>query len=141
MTEAVRKEPGLSGFALIMSARHDPAARILNVDLVAVLIALLLPWSTTGVVIASVLWVIALIPTLELGALLRSLKRPICTFPIAMFALALVGTLWSDAPWGERLYAAGPTVKLLALPLLLFHFERSSRGIWVFIAFLAFARC
>jgi hypothetical protein len=25
--------------------------------------------------------------------------------PIATLALALVGTLWSDAPWGERLYA------------------------------------
>jgi O-antigen ligase len=137
MTEAVRKEPGLSGFALIMSARHDPAARILNVDLVAVLIAFLLPWSTTGVVIAVALWIIALVPTLQMGAFLRSLKRPVCILPIAMFALALVGTLWSEAPWGERLYGVGPTVKLLVLPLLLYHFERSPRGSWVFVAFLA----
>jgi O-antigen ligase len=137
MTEAVRKEPGLSGFALIMSARHDPAARILNVDLVAVLIAFLLPWSTTGVVIAVALWIIALVPTLQMGAFLRSLKRPVCILPIAMFALALVGTLWSEAPWGERLYGVGPTVKLLVLPLLLYHFERSPRGPWVFVAFLA----
>jgi O-antigen ligase len=137
MTEAVRKEPGLSGLALVMSARHDPAARILNVDLVAVLIAFLLPWSTTGVVIAMALWIIALVPTLEVGPFLRSLKRPICILPIALFALALVGTLWSDAPWGERLYGVGPTVKLLVLPLLLYHFERTTRGMWVFAAFLA----
>jgi O-antigen ligase len=137
MTEAVRKEPGLSGLALVMSAWHDPAARILNVDLLAVLIAFLLPWSTTGVVIAMALWIIALVPTLEVGAFLRSLRRPICVLPIAMFALALVGTLWSDAPWGERLYGVGPTVKLLVLPLLLYHFERTTRGMWVFAAFLA----
>ena len=137
MTEAVRREPGLSGLSLVLSAWHDPAARILNVDLVAVVFAILLPWSTTGAVITAVLWVVALVPTLDVGALLRLLRRPSSILPIAIFALALVGTLWSDAPWGERLYAVGPTVKLLALPLLLYHFERTSRGLWVFIAFLA----
>jgi O-antigen ligase len=45
--------------------------------------------------------------------------------------------LWSDAPWGARLYAVGPTAKLLMLPVLLYHFERSARGLCVFIAFLA----
>ena len=30
----------------------------------------------------------------------------------------------------------GPTAKLLMLPLLFYHFERSTRGMWVFIAFL-----
>jgi O-antigen ligase len=137
MTEAVRREPGRSGLSVVLSAWHDPAARILNIDLLTVLIALLLPWSTTGVVIVAVLWVIALVPTIEAGAFLRSLTRPICALPIAMFTLALVGTLWSDASWSERLYAVGPTVKLLMLPLLLYHFERTARGSWVFIAFLA----
>ena len=136
MTETARTQPGVS-FAVIVSAWRDPAARILNIDLLTVLIAILLPWSTTGVVIAVVLWLVALVPTIEAGAFLRSLKRPICLLPIAMFALALVGTLWSEAPWGERLYAVGPTAKLLMLPLLLYHCERSRRGVWVMIAFLA----
>jgi O-antigen ligase len=137
MTEAVRREPGVSGLSLVLSAWRDPAARILNIDLLTVLIAILLPWSTSGVAIAGVLWIIALIPTIELRAFLRSLMRPICALPIALFALALVGTLWSDASWGARLYAVSPTAKLLMLPLLLYHFERSPRGLWVFIAFLA----
>jgi O-antigen ligase len=137
MTEAVRTEPPLSGLSLVFSAWHDPVARILNVDLLTVLVAILLPWSTTGAVIAVVLWIFALIPTLEVRPFLRSLKRPICALPIAFFALALIGTLWSDASWGARLYAVGPTTKLLALPLLLYHYERSPRGPWVFIAFLA----
>jgi O-antigen ligase len=137
MTEAARRERGPTGLSFVLSAWHDPAARIFNVDLLTVLIAILLPWSTTGVVIAAALWVIALVPTLDVGAFLRSLKRPICLLPIAMFALALVGTLWSNVPWGERLYGLGPTLKLLALPLLLYHFERSGRGVWVFTGFLA----
>jgi O-antigen ligase len=137
MTEAERRESGVSWLSVILSARHDPVARILNVDLLTVLIAILLPWSTTGVVIVAVLWVFALIPTLEARALLRSLSRPVSALPVAFFALALIGTLWSDASWHERFYAVGPTAKLLMLPLLLYHCERSPRGMWVLIAFLA----
>jgi O-antigen ligase len=137
MTEVERREPGGSGLSLVLSAWHNPQARILNVDLVTVLIALLLPWSTSGVAIATVLWVIALAPTLDVPVFWRSLKRPICVLPIAMFALALIGTLWSPAPWGERLHAVGPAARLLVLPLLFYHCERSPRGVWVFIAFLA----
>jgi O-antigen ligase len=136
MTEAVRGEPGPSVLDRLLSAWRDPAVRMRNVDLFAVLLAILLPWSTSGVSIAAGLFVIALVPTLDARAFWRSLQRPICLLPIAMFALALVGTLWSDAAWGERLHGVGPTAKLLALPLLLYHFERSSRGLWVFKAFL-----
>ena len=47
----------------VIAARHEPAARILNVDLLAVLIAIFLPWSTTGVLIFAVLWAVALMWT------------------------------------------------------------------------------
>ena len=120
-----------------MSALRDPAARILNLDLLAVLIAILLPWSTSGVAIVNVIWLIALVPTLDIRAFVHSLRRPISALPIAIFVLAAVGTLWSDAPWGTRSYALSPVVKLLMLPLLFYHFERSSRGVWVFAAFAA----
>jgi O-antigen ligase len=136
MSEAVNRELNVS-LSTVLSAWHDPAARILNVDLLTILIAIVLPWSTSGVAIAAVLWVVALLPTLELRAFLLSLKRPISALAVALFGLAVVGTLWSDAAWSTRLYAVGPTVKLLALPLLFYHFERSPRGIWVFGAFLA----
>jgi O-antigen ligase len=121
----------------MLSARHDPAVRIRNVDLIAVLVAVLLPWSTSGVSIGMVLWLAAVATTLELRPFLRSLKRPICVLPIALVALAVAGTLWSDAPWSARTYALSPATKLLVLPFLFYHFERSTRGIWVFIAFLA----
>jgi O-antigen ligase len=75
-------------------------------------------------------------PFFDAKAFLQSLKRPISIFPVALFALALVGTLWSDAPWGARLYAVGPAAKLLMLPVLFYHFQRSTRGVQVFTAFL-----
>jgi hypothetical protein len=74
MTETVRKESGASLFSTIWSDGLDPAGRIRNVDRLAVPIAALLPWTTTGVAIASVVWVLALIPTIERPALLASLK-------------------------------------------------------------------
>lgn len=123
--------------SVMASARHDPFARILNVDLVAVLVTALLPWSTSGVGIGMLVWLAALAATLELRPFLRSLQRPISLLPIALVALAAIGTLWSDASWSARLYAFSPATKLLFLPFLFYHFERSTRGLWVLVAFLA----
>jgi O-antigen ligase len=117
-------------------AWRDPSSWTKAADLVAILIALSLPWSTSLVSIFVVFWVIALTPTLDLDAFVASLKRAICVLPLALFALAVVGTWWSDAAWSARTYALSPVSKLLVLPLLLYHFERSTRGIWVLVAFL-----
>jgi O-antigen ligase len=115
---------------------RDPAAWAKTSDIVAVLIALSLPWSTSLVGIFAAIWLVTVAPTLDFRRFLQSLKRPISALPIALFVLALVGTLWSDAPWGARSYALSPATKLLVLPLLFYHFERSTRGMWVLIAFL-----
>ena len=115
---------------------RDPAAWAKTSDIVAVLIALSLPWSTSLVGIFAAIWLVTVVPTLDFRRFLQSLKRPISALPIALFVLALVGTLWSDAPWGARSYALSPATKLLVLPLLFYHFERSTRGMWVLIAFL-----
>ena len=115
---------------------RDPAAWAKTSDIVAVLIALSLPWSTSLVGIFAAIWLVTAAPTLDFRRFLQSLKRPISALPIALFVLALVGTLWSDAPWGARSYALSPATKLLVLPLLFYHFERSTRGMWVLIAFL-----
>ncbi len=119
-----------------MPAWRNPAAWMTTVDIVAILVALSLPWSTSLVGIFAAALIVTMVPFLDLGAFLQSLKRPISAVPIALCALALIGTLWSDAPWGERLYAVGPTAKLLVLPMLLYHFQRSERGLWVLVAFL-----
>jgi len=123
--------------ALLWRLWRDPAAWATTVDVVAILLAISLPWSTSLVAIFAAALLVSMAPFLDVRALLQSLKRPLCVLPMALFALAVVGMLWSDAPWGTRLYAVGPTAKLLMLPVLLYHFERSARGLYVFIAFLA----
>ncbi|MDA9519324.1 ligase [Bradyrhizobium sp. CCBAU 11434] len=114
----------------------SPVAWSETVDLFAILTVASLPWSTSLAAIFNAAFLVCMVPFLDIKAFLQSLTRPICAAPIALFVLALVGTLWSDATWGARLYALSPTVKLLVLPVLLYHFERSPRGSWIFIAFL-----
>ena len=105
-------------------------------DVFAILAALALPWSTSLVAIFVPCWLGAVAWVMDWRAYGRLLKQPICYLPFALVGLALVGTLWSDAAWSARLHAIGPTLKLLMLPGLFYHFQRSSRGMWVFIAFL-----
>jgi O-antigen ligase len=122
--------------ALLWRLWRDPAAWITTTDVFVILTALSLPWSTSLVAIFAVAALVTMAPFFDAKAFLQSLKRPISIFPVVLFALALVGTFWSDAPWGTRLYAVGPAAKLLMLPVLIFHFERSMRGMQVFTAFL-----
>jgi len=115
---------------------RDPAAWITTTDVFVILIALSLPWSTSLVAIFAVAALVTMAPVFDTKAFLQSLKHPVSVMPVALFALALVGTWWSDAPWPARFYAVNPAVKLLVLPVLFYHFERSARGLWVFVAFL-----
>jgi O-antigen ligase len=128
---------GDSPLASLARRCRAKAAWMTAADICAVLLATALPWSTSLVAVLAVAMLIALVPYLDVAALLRWIKRPVAAVPVALFLLAIAGMLWSPAPWSERLYAIGPTLKLLMLPLLFYHFERSERGQWVFIAFLA----
>jgi O-antigen ligase len=119
-----------------LPAWRDPQAWARAADIVAVLIALSLPWSTSLTGIFTVLWLIAVAPTIQPRAFLTLLRRPICLLPVAMFVLAAIGTLWSDAAWSTRIHAIFPAAKLLMLPVLFYRYQRSPRVLWVFIAFL-----
>jgi O-antigen ligase len=127
---------GHSPFGGLWRLLRDPASWMAAVDVFAILTAVVLPFSTSLTAIFAAAMLIAWVPFLELRAFGQSLRRPIAAIPIAFFALALIGTLWSDAAWGTRFYAVFPTAKLLVLPMLFYHFERSGRGSWVMVAFL-----
>ena len=118
--------------------RHwrDQATWMTIADVFAILAALTLPWSTTLPGIFVPCWLGATALVTDWRAFARLLKQPICYLPLALAGLAVVGTLWSDASWSARLHGVGPALKLLVLPALFYHFERSSRGMWVCIAFL-----
>ena len=119
-----------------LAAWQDPAMWSKVTDIIAIALALSLPWSTSLVGIFGAIFVLAVAPTIDRRAFVALLLRPICVFPIVLVVLALIGMLWSDAAWSDRFYALSPLTKLLALPLLFYHFERSSHGMYVFIAFL-----
>ena len=122
--------------SLVRQYWRDRALWTTIADVFAVLAAFTLPWSTTLPAILVPCWLGAVAWVMDWRAYGRLLKQPICYLPVALVGLALVGTLWSDASWSARLYAIGPTLKLLVLPGLFYHFARSSRGMWVFVAFL-----
>jgi O-antigen ligase len=130
MSVSALPEPG--------TRRHwrDRATWMTVADVFAILAALTLPWSTTlpGIFVACWLGATALVT--DWRAFARLLKHPICYLPLSLAGLAVVGTLWSDASWSARLHGVGPTLKLLVLPALFYHFARSKRGMWVFVAFL-----
>ena len=113
------------------------ATWLLAVDLMAVMIAASLPWSTSATSILVVLWVIVVAPTIDWETFVRDLAHPACALPVLLLALAVLGTVWADGPWAARLHGIKPVTKLLLIPFLLYHFQRTQRGSWVLIAFLA----
>jgi len=105
-------------------------------DGLAIMTAAALPWSTTAPAIFIALFLLTMVPALDWRAYARHLGHPACALPFLFAALAIVGVLWSDAPWSARLHGISPTLKLLLIPALLYHFQHSGRGMSVLIAFL-----
>ncbi|WP_369723571.1 O-antigen ligase family protein [Bradyrhizobium sp. LLZ17] len=82
------------------------------------------------------IWLVVLVPTVDPIELKRSFVRPESFLPAVLFALAVVGLSWTDVDRTGMAQGLGPVVKFAALPLLIYHFQRSPRGEWTFIAFL-----
>lgn len=106
-------------------------------DILMVLAAASLPWSTSALAVFMLLWLVAVIPTIDWEHFILDLAQPAFALPIALVALAVIGLAWSETSWAERLQGIKPLSKLLLLPFLLGYFQRSQRGFWVFAAFLA----
>lgn len=121
----------------VSNRAFDRAAFQRLADWLAGAVAITLPWSTSVTEILIALWVLALLPTLDIAALRRAIALPAGAAVVALMALAVIGVLWADAPWGERFGGMRSFVRLLAIPLLLIQFHRSGRGAWVVGGFLA----
>jgi hypothetical protein len=105
-------------------------------DGLAVALAVSLPWSTSATGILAGLWLLALIPTLDLPSLRREIAIPAGGFPVLFVTLGVVGMLWADVPWAERFDGVGSFLKLLCIPLFLQQFCRSDGGRQVLIGFI-----
>src|SRR6476661_1862922 len=105
-------------------------------DVLAVAIAVSLPWSTSATAILVGLWFFTLVPVLRWNDLHREILTPAGGLPVLLVLLGVAGMLWADVTSLERWKGLDSFLKLLAIPLLLVQFHRSERGNWVFAGYL-----
>jgi len=106
-------------------------------DGLAAAVAVSLPWSTSATGVLVVVWLIALVPTLDAAAVRREALSAAGGLPLLLWMLAAIGMLWADVSWSERIAGLSGFHKLLFIPLLLAQFRRSSQANWVIVGFLA----
>jgi O-antigen ligase len=106
-------------------------------DGLAAAVAAALPWSTSATGILIALWLVANLPTLEIGALRREVKSAAGGLPVLLALFGIAGLAWADVSVSERLRGVEPFLRLLMIPLLFVQFRRSGRANWVAAAFLA----
>jgi O-antigen ligase len=114
----------------------DRARLAVAADAMAAAVVISLPWSTTATSILLALWLIVLIPTVDLAGIKRALVIPAGGLPVLLCLIAMAGMLWADVSFAERLKGVDSFVKLLAIPLLLAQFRRSRHAAWVSKGFL-----
>jgi O-antigen ligase len=105
-------------------------------DWLAVAVAVSFPWSTSlsGVLIA--VWLVVLLPTLDLRSVRWAVAIPAAAFPVALFAYGVIGMAWGGASFEDQWGSIKPTLRLLAIPLLFIQFSQSERGPSVLKGFL-----
>jgi O-antigen ligase len=123
--------------ARTLAKMFDRARWARHADLLAVAVAVSLPWSTsvTGILIA--IWLLVLLPTLRPAEVGRELMQPAAGLAVLLWLVAVVGVLWSPASLAEQVTALRGIHKLLVIPLLFAQFRRSDKGHWVLGGFLA----
>ena len=125
----------MNGVLSVTTPHRMRLARI--ADGLAAAVAVSLPWSTSATGILIVLWLIALVPTLDGASLRREVLSAAGGLPVLLWALGAVGMLWAEASWSDRIAGLSGFHKLLLIPLLLVQFRRSEQVQWVILGFLA----
>jgi hypothetical protein len=108
-------------------------------DGLAAAVAVSLPWSTSLTGILVPIWLIALLPTIDLASLRRDALSAAGGLPLVLLGLAVIGLSWSGVSPAQRFDGLESFLKLAVIPLLLLQFRRSEHGAWVLRAFFASA--
>ena len=119
---------------IAMNLDYKRLVQLADWEMVAVAVAL--PWSTSATSILLVIWLITVVPTLDVGAIWRELKTPAGGLPVILWLLGALGMLWADVSWPQRFAGLGSFHRLLMIPLLLAQFRRSANGWFVLYGFL-----
>ena len=112
-------------------------------DALAMAVVISLPWSTSVTASLIGLWLLSTLPFLRSPRLQKSLSvlRHARTtlagvFPVLLWLIAVLGMLWADVSWLERLRGLAGFHKLLVIPLLVVQFSRSAQAHYILVAFL-----
>jgi O-antigen ligase len=105
-------------------------------EYLAVAVVVSLPWSTSATSILVVLWLLAVVPMLEIAELRRVVLTPAGGLPLLVVALAVLGMLWADVPWAERYDGVATFAKLAVIPVLMTQFRRVEDPSPVLVGFL-----
>jgi O-antigen ligase len=123
-------------------ARPFDSRRFLQLaDLLAIGVAVSLPWSTTATGILIALWILAVFLTLTIASIWREIKTPAGGLPVLLWLFGAVGMLWADVSWSERFGGLDGFHRLLIIPLLFAQFRRSDKGELVLYGYLVSAVC
>jgi O-antigen ligase len=109
----------------------------LAADMIACLIAVALPWSTSIVTILVWVWLLVALPLFDVASLRRILVKPAGGLAVLLVSLGLIGVAWAiGVPMKERWVGFGAFYKLLFIPALMLHFMASNRAHWVVTGFI-----
>jgi O-antigen ligase len=108
----------------------------LAADWLAVAVAASFPWSTSLCGILIGIWLLCIIPTMDLRSLRWAVAVPAAAIPLALFAYGVLGMAWGGASFADQWGSIKPTLRFLAFPLLFIQFRRSERGMWVLGGYL-----
>jgi O-antigen ligase len=124
----------------LLIAKELDRKRIAQIaDWAAVGVAVSLPWSTSATSVLLVLWLVTLLPTLDVATVRREIETAAGGLPVLLWLLAALGMLWAEVSWADRIHGLSGFNRLLVIPLLLAQFRRSEHGAWVLYGFLASA--
>ena len=85
----------------------------------AIATAFSLPLSTTGQNITVAIFAVLALITLDVTRFIATLRSAAGYLPVALFALILIGVLWSVQPYGLAIRWISPYAKLLLIPLVM----------------------
>jgi O-antigen ligase len=85
----------------------------------AIATAFTLPLSTTGQNITVAIFAVLALITLDRVRFRATLRSAAGYLPVVLFALILIGTLWSVQPYGVAIRWVSPYAKLLLIPLMI----------------------
>src|SRR5436190_9528961 len=109
---------------LLVANGLDRKRLALIADWAAVGVAVSLPWSTSVTSILLVVWLLTLLPTLNVAMVRREVETAAGGLPVLLWLLAAIGMLWAEVSWAERVHGLDGFNRLLVIPLLLAQFRR-----------------